>query len=97
MDAANYSTNHQTEKFHENLAREIASNKRSAFVIHHDEHYDGHFPIWAIVELFTFGMLSRFYSDMKTADQKYLAKELWQHRTNATIRIIQQVPNKNCG
>lgn len=77
MDAANYSTNHQAEKFHENLAREIASNKRSAFVIHHNEHYDGHFPIWAIVELFTFGMLSRFYSDMKTADQKYLAKELY--------------------
>jgi hypothetical protein len=23
--------------------------------------------------------------------------ELRQHRTNATIRIIQQVPNKNCG
>ena len=22
---------------------------------------------------------------------------LWQHRANATIRIIQQVPNKNCG
>lgn len=77
MDAANYSTHHQEEKFHENLAREIASNKRSAFVIHHNEHYDGHFPIWAIVELFTFGMLSRFYSDMKTADQKHLAKELY--------------------
>lgn len=25
------------------------------------------------------------------------AEDLRQHRTNATIRIIQQVPNKNCG
>ena len=77
MDAANYSSHHQAEKFKENLDREIASNKRSAFVIHHNEHYDGHFPIWAVVELFTFGMLSRFYSDMTTADQKCLARELY--------------------
>lgn len=77
MDDANYSSNHQAEKFKENLSREIASNKRSAFVIHHNTYYEGHFPIWAIVELFTFGMLSRFYSDMKTADQKRLARELY--------------------
>lgn len=77
LDAANFSTHHQAEKFRENLDREIASNKRSAFVIHHNEHYGGHFPIWAVVELFTFGMLSRFYSDMKTPDQKQLSREIY--------------------
>ena len=77
MDAANYSDHHQAEKFKDNLAREISSNSRSAFVIHHNSHYDGRFPIWAIVELFTFGMLSRFYSDMKTADQKQIARNLY--------------------
>lgn len=77
MDPANYSSDHQVEKFHENLTREISSNKRSAFVIHHNEHYDGHFPIWVVVELFTFGMLSRFYSDMKMSDRKHLSKELY--------------------
>lgn len=77
MDAANYSSLHQAEKFKENLKREIASNSRSAFVIHHNKRYDGHFPVWVVVELFTFGMLSRFYSDMKTADQKFLARELY--------------------
>lgn len=77
MDAANYSSSHKAEKFHENLCREITSNKRSTFVIHHNEHYDGHFPVWVIVELFTFGMLSRFYGDMKIADRKLLAKEIY--------------------
>lgn len=77
MDAANYSSHHRAEKFKENLDREIASNSRSAFVIHHNTHYEGRFPIWVIMELFTFGMLSRFYSDMTTADQKFLAKELY--------------------
>lgn len=77
MDASNYSDRHQAEKFQENLSREISSNGKSAFVLHHKEHYDGRFPIWVIVELFSFGMLSRFYSDLKTADQKRLAREIY--------------------
>lgn len=77
MDPANFSCYHQAEKFHENLEREKCSNGRSAFVLHHNEHYEGHFPVWVIVELFTFGMLSRFYSDMKTADQKRLARDIY--------------------
>ena len=39
--------------------------------------YDGHFPLWVAVELFSFGMLSRFYSDMKTEDKKQLARRLY--------------------
>lgn len=77
MNPANFSDRHQSEKFHENLGREVSSNGRSAFVSHHKEHYGGHFPIWVITELFTFGMLSRFYSDMKTSDQKQLSKEIY--------------------
>lgn len=77
MDASNFSPAHQEEKFKENLNREIFNNRRSAFVAHHQEKYDGHFPIWVVVELFTFGMLSRFYSDLKTCDQKQLAKALY--------------------
>ena len=73
----NYSSRHRAEKFRENLEREIASNERAAFVQHHKKKYDGHFPIWVAIELFSFGMLSRFYSDMKTADQKQLARELY--------------------
>ena len=77
MNPANYSKYHNAEKFKENISREISSNARSAFVLHHNEHYDGRFPVWVIMELFSFGMLSRFYSDLKIADQKKLAKEIY--------------------
>ena len=77
MDPANYSDRHEAEKFREGIDREIASNSRSAFVLHHQTHYGGHFPVWVITELFTFGMLSRFYSDMKTTDKKEIAKEIY--------------------
>lgn len=77
MDPANFSSRHQVERFQDNLNREISNNKRSSFVAHHKKYYDGHFPIWVVVELFTFGMLSRFYGDMETADQKSLSRKLY--------------------
>lgn len=73
----NYSIRHNHEKFQENLAREIESNKKVPFVKHHIDVYGGVFPIWAVSELFTFGMLSYFYGDMKTQDKKALASYLY--------------------
>ena len=77
LDEANYSDKHDHEKIKESLAREIESNKKVPFVKHHIDVYDGVFPIWAISELFTFGMLSYFYGDMKTQDMKALASYLY--------------------
>lgn len=76
-EESNYSAQYRAERFSENLKREIESNQRALFVKHHIEEYGGHFPLWAAVELFSFGMLSRFYSDLKTPDQKELARELY--------------------
>lgn len=78
MDAKNFSPNHQAEKFYENIEREIKNNSKALFVQHHIEHYDGCFPIWVVVEIFTLGMLSRFYSDMTTSDKKEIARNLYR-------------------
>ena len=77
INPANYSADLKVEKFDANIKRVIEDNKRSAVVVHHQKRYDGHFPVWVIMDLFTFGMLSRFYSDLTTADQKLLAKEIY--------------------
>lgn len=69
----NFSSRHNVDKFKENLNREINSNKNVLFVQHHIEKYNGVFPIWVISELFTFGMLSYFYNDLLTQDQKAIA------------------------
>ena len=77
MDSLNFGPGHNADKFLTTLKREIDNNKRALFVQHHIRNYAGHFPIWVISELFTFGMLSRFYSDLKTSDKKELAKDLY--------------------
>jgi len=72
-----FSERHDHQKFMDNIAREVENNRKSSFVQHHLNNYGGLFPIWVISELFTFGMLSYFYADMKTSDQKYLAASLY--------------------
>lgn len=78
LDSCNYSDKHNAEKFNATLQREIENNKKVLFVKHHLEKYDGVFPIWAIVELFTFGTLSYFYADMTMQDKKQLAEKLYR-------------------
>ena len=77
MDKMNYNNEHDHDKFIKRIENVISENKKLLFVKHHIEKYDGKFPIWVITELFSFGMLSRFYNDLSTPDQKKLAKELF--------------------
>lgn len=77
LDARNFNSKHNAERFQENIDREIKNNSKVLFVKHHLEKYDGAFPIWVIIELFTFGMISYFYNDLTTQDQKSLAKSLY--------------------
>ncbi len=58
----------------EKFRKECQHQRNAPFVIHHVQKYEGHFPIWVAVELFTFGNLSSLYSIMKPSDQKQIAQ-----------------------
>ena len=45
------------------------------FVRHHKIKYGGQFPIWAAVELFTFGMLGSLFDLMREGDQRAVSRE----------------------
>ncbi|MDD3142345.1 MAG: Abi family protein [Lachnospiraceae bacterium] len=77
LEADNFSQKHNKEKYDKKIQTSIEENARTLVVKHHKEQYDGYFPIWVIIEFFSMGMLSYFYNDMKTADQKKLAKEMY--------------------
>ena len=77
LNPENFSLKHNSQKFQELIKKEINNNRDSLFVKHHIEKYNGVFPVWVITELFTFGMLSRFFADLKLNDQKILARELF--------------------
>ena len=58
LDSSSFNSKHNTDKFKQNIDREIENNKKVLFVKHPIDNYDGQFPLWVISELFTFGMLS---------------------------------------
>ncbi|MGN1304348.1 MAG: Abi family protein [Oscillospiraceae bacterium] len=55
---------------------EVHNNADSLFVKHHIQNYNGQFPLWVAVELFTLGNISQFYSQMKAADKKAVSRNI---------------------
>ena len=80
----NYNNHHNHEKFIQQINDNIERNKNKLAVKHHKKFYGGKFPIWVIIELFTVGQLSLFYSDMLRTDKKTIAKNLY-HTTDTNM------------
>ena len=73
-DVSNFvSAVHHSELL-EDIKRETARNIKSPFVHNYLNHYeDGKMPLYALIELFSFGTLSKFYKNMKNEDKKAVA------------------------
>lgn len=84
MNPENFIPKHNAENFEKRLQEKIEHNKEQFFVKHHIEKYNSQFPLWVIIELFTFGDLSFFFSDMLKADKKYLARTLF-HTSDTNV------------
>lgn len=53
----------------------IAKNRRSPFVKNFQENYiDGQIPFYALVEILSFGTISKMYKNLKSQDKKEIAK-----------------------
>ena len=66
-------------KFHGELMGdiegEVKRNSRSPFISNFKENYEnGDVPLYALVEVFSFGTLSKFYKNMKPEDKKAISK-----------------------
>lgn len=61
--------------FSEEIQKEITRNSRSPFIKNFQDNYkDGKIPLYALVEILSFGTLSKFYKNMKNEDKKAVAK-----------------------
>ncbi len=68
-----FDIHHNHKFFTSKIDRLVESNTGEGLVTHHMRKYGGAFPLWVIMELFSFGMLNTFYSDLKTDDKKAIA------------------------
>lgn len=75
LDKNIYSDKHNEDKFNEKVNQCIQENKHTLVVKHHQEKYGSQFPVWVIIEFFSMGMLSYCYGDLKSEDQKIIARD----------------------
>ena len=80
-----YNERHNDDKFKRLLDICIEENKTTLVVQHHKKKYNGQFPVWVIIEFFSMGMLSYLYADLKSPDQKQIARELY-HTSSVCLK-----------
>lgn len=70
------------ETFHQISLTELdllidKSRKGELFVEHHFKKYDGVFPIWAAIEVTSFGFLSKFYRNLNEDLKRHISKNYY--------------------
>lgn len=75
LDAENFVNEEYHTEFLNDIQEEIRRNSKAPFVRNFRENYEGgELPIYALVEIFSFGTLSKFYKNMHNKDKKAIAQ-----------------------
>ena len=75
LEADNFVNPEYHQAFLDDIEEEIRRNSKAPFVKNFRDNYEGgNLPIYALVEVFSFGTLSKFYKNMKNPDKKAVAK-----------------------
>ena len=75
-DSANFVNEDYHKEFIDDIADEIRRNSRAPFVKNFRENYiSGELPLYALVEVLSFGTLSKLFKNMKNADKKIISKQ----------------------
>lgn len=95
-DAANFKNEHYYNEMLAQMDKEVARSSE-LFIKHHVQMYGGNIPVWAIVEVISFGLISKMFRNLRDEDQKVIAVtyydikkdyiESWL-RSLATIRNV---------
>ena len=71
----NFSSKKFHDVFNDDIKLELNRNKKAPFVKNFVNNYEGgKIPFYALVELMSFGTLSKFYKNMKPEDKKQIAR-----------------------
>lgn len=68
--------NFKNEEYFIDMTRQIDSEinrSKEIFITHHKDKYESIFPVWVIIEVISFSLLSKIYSNLKDEDQTNIA------------------------
>lgn len=68
------------ERYHREFLESIQTainKKQEVFIEHHLQKYEGKFPIWTVVELLSFGAVSKLYANLNDSDRASIADKYY--------------------
>lgn len=75
LEENNFANTRYHQAFMDDIEEELRRNSKAPFVKNFRDNYEGgNLPIYALVEIFSFGTLSKFYKNMRNPDKKIIAK-----------------------
>lgn len=77
LNASTFDRSHNHQNFIARIEHLIESNEERSFVKHYNTRHNGHFPLWVVMELFSFGTLAFFFKEMQSVDKKILSNDFF--------------------
>lgn len=77
MDEKIYKYEESFIKLKGEIENAIDKRKDTLVAKHHFNKYGGNFPIWVVIEFFSFGLLSKLYKNLKDEDKNLICKETY--------------------
>jgi len=78
-DPKNFNNKEFHSKFLLDLEENINRNKhKELFIEHHIKKYAGKFPIWVVVEILSFGNLSKLFTNMRKEDKEIICETYYK-------------------
>ncbi len=75
LDKKNFNNPKQHNMTLHSFSQNLKKNKHLGYVIHHNQKYDGNFPIWVAINLFSLGMISNLYSNLMPTDKEVISND----------------------
>jgi len=75
LNDSTFSHHHNHNHFMSRIDRLVEKNTEIKFVSHYKRKHSGEFPLWVMMELFSFGMLAHFFKSLHKQDKKEIAEK----------------------
>lgn len=80
LDKSIFCNEDHYKQFREDLEKEVIRSNE-VFVEHHNKKYSGNFPLWVVIELLSFGTLSKMFRNLKKEDSDFICKEMYHMKS----------------
>lgn len=75
------------------IRKELDKSNKNPIIKHHIDNYEGKYPIWVVMEILSFGTVSKMYQSLPVDDKKEIAKVYYNHKHQYIEQWMESITN----